>query len=164
MKQRDLVYSPTWDNQFSSVAESCPILRDPTDCSTQDFSVHHQHPELNQTYVHWVSDTIQLSHPLSSPSPLILIFPSISIFSNESVLRIKWPKYWSFSFNISPSDEYSGLISFRMHWFDLLAVLGTLKRLLQHHSSKSIDSSALIFLYSPTLTSMHDYWKNHSFD
>ena len=99
--------------------------------------------------------------------PLLLLplsFPSISIFSNESVLRIRWPKYWSFSFNISPSSEYSGLISFRMHWFDIHAVLGTLRRLLQHHSSKSINSLALSFLYSPTLTFIHDYWKNHSFD
>ena len=87
-------------------------------------------------------------------------------FSNESVLRIRWLKYWSFSFSISPSNEYSGLISFRMDWFDLLAVQGTLKSLLQHHSinSKSINSSVLSFLYSPTLTSIHDYWKNHGFD
>ena len=91
------------------------------------------------------------------------IFPSIRVFSNESVLRIMWPKYWSFSFSISPSNEYSGLISFRMDWFDLLAVQGT-----QESSPtpqfKSINSSALSFLYSPTLTSIHDYWKNHSFD
>ena len=86
------------------------------------------------------------------------IFPSIRVFSNESVLHIMWPKYWSFSFNISPSNEHPGLISFRMDWLDLLAVQGTLKSLLQHHSSK-----ASIF-YRPTLTSVHDYWKNHSFD
>ena len=84
---------------------------------------------------------------------LTLIFPSIRVFSNESVLCIRWPKYWSFSFSISPSSEYSGLISFRMDWLDLLAVQGTLKSLLQHH----INSSALSFLYSPTLTSIHDY-------
>ena len=89
------------------------------------------------------------------------IFPSIRVSSSESVLRIRWPKYWSFSFSISPSSEYSGLISFRMDWFDLLAVQGTLKNLLQF---KSISSSALSFLYCPTLTSIHDYWKNHSFD
>ena len=99
--------------------------------------------------------------------PLLLlpsILPSIRIFSNESVLHIKWPKYWSFSFSISPSNEYSGLISFRIDWFDLLAVQGTLKSLLQYHSSKSISSLTLSFLYGSTLTSVHDYWKNHSFD
>ena len=103
-------------------------------------------------------------HHLILCRPLLLspsIFPSIRVFSNESVLRIRWPKYWSLS--ISPSSEYSGLISFRMNWMDLLAVQGTLKSLLQHQF-KSINSSVLIFLYSPTLTSIHDYWKNHSFD
>ena len=102
--------------------------------------------------------------------PLLLpsIFPSIRVFSNEPVLCIRWLKYWSFKFSISPSNEYSGLISFRMDWLDLLAVQGTLKSLLQHHSSKFlknfINSLALSFLYSPTLTSIHDYWKNHSID
>ena len=99
--------------------------------------------------------------------PLLLlpsIFPSIRVFSNESALRIRWSNYWSFSFNISPTNEYPGLISFRMDWLDLPAVQGTLESLLQHHSSKSISSSSLSFLYSPTLTSIHDYWKNHSFD
>ena len=100
------------------------------DCSTPGFPVHHQLPELTQTHVHRVGDAIQPSHPLSSPSP-----PAIRVFSKESVLCIKWPKYWSFS--ISPSNEYSGLISFRTDWFDLLAVQGTLKSLLQHHSSKA---------------------------
>ena len=99
--------------------------------------------------------------------PLLLLpslFPSIRVFSNESVLRIRWPKYWSFSFNLSPSNEYSGPISFRMDCLDLLAVQGTLKSLFQHHSSKGINSSALSFLYSPTLTSIRDFWKNHSFN
>ena len=99
--------------------------------------------------------------------PLILlpsVFPSIRIFSDESVLRIRWPEYWSFSFSISPSSEYPGLISFRMDWLDLLAVQGTLKSLLHDHSSKSINSSVLSFLYSPTLTSIHDCWKTQSFD
>ena len=105
------------------------------DCSTPGFPVHHQLQELSQIHVHQVSDAIQPSHPLSSPSPPASIFPSIMIFSIESVLCIRWPKDWSFSFSISPS-EYSGLISFRMDWLDLLAVQGTLKRLLQHHSSK----------------------------
>ena len=94
--------------------------------------------------------------------PLLLlpsIFASIRVFSNESALRIRWLKYWSFSFNISPSYEHPGLISFRMDWFDLLAVQGTLKNLLQHHSSKSISSSVLSFLYNPTLTSIHDHSK-----
>ena len=92
------------------------------------------------------------------------ILPSIRNFSNESLLHIRWPKYWSFTFSVSPSNEYSGLISFRMDWFDLFAVQGTLKSLLQHHSSKSINSSVLSFLYSPTLTSIHDHWKNQGFD
>ena len=89
--------------------------------------------------------------------------PSIRVFSSQSALRIRWPKYWSFGFSISPSCEYSGLISFRIDWFDLLAVPGTLKSSLTPQF-KSINSSELGFLYSPTLTSIHDYWKNHSFD
>ena len=105
--------------------------------------VHHQLPELTQTHVHRVGDTIQPSYPLSPTFP-----PSINIFSNESVLRIRWPKYWSFSFSISPSNEYSGLISFRIDWFDLLAVVGTLKSLLQHHSSKHQFFGAQLCLWS----------------
>ena len=101
-----------------------------------------------------------LCHPILLRS----ILPSIRDFSNVSVLRIRWPKYWSFSFSVSPSNEYSGLISFRIDWLDLLVVQGTLKSLLQHPQFKSINSSVLSFLYSPTLTSIHDYWKNHSFD
>ena len=98
--------------------------------------------------------------------PLLLlssIFPSIGVFSNESVLRIRWPKYWSFSFSISPSNEYSGLISFRMDWLDLLAVQGTLKSRLQHQFER-INSSSLSLANGPTLTPVHDYWKTHSFD
>ena len=91
------------------------------------------------------------------------IFPRIRVFSNESGFRMKWPKYWSSSFSISPSNEYSGLISFSMDWLDVLAVQGTLKSLLQQHF-ESINTSVLSFLYSPTLTSIHDHWKNHSFD
>ena len=105
--------------------------------STPGLPVHHQFPESTQTHVHWVGDAIQPSHPLSSPLLLPSVFPSNRVFSNESALHIKWPKYWSFSFSISPSSEYSGLISFRMDWLDLLAVQGTLKNLLQHHSSKA---------------------------
>ena len=105
------------------------------------------------------SNCLILCHPL-----LLLpsIFPSIRVFSNESALCIRWPKYWSFSFNISPSNEHSGLISFRMDWLDLLEVQGTVKSLLQHHSSKASVLQAQLSLYSPTVTSKHDYWKNHS--
>ena len=92
------------------------------------------------------------------------IFPSIRVFSNESARHMRWPKYWSFSFSISLSNEHSGLISFRMDWLDLLAVQGTLKSLLQHHSSKTSILCLLSFLHSPTLTSIHDHWKNHSLD
>ena len=123
--------------QFSSVTQLCPTLCDPMNRSTPGLPVHHQLPEFNQTHVHWVSDAIQPSHPLSSPLLLPTIFPSIRVFSNESALCIRWPKYWSFSFSIRPSNEQSGLISFRMDWFHLLAVHGTLKSLLQHHSSKA---------------------------
>ena len=107
------------------------------DYSTSGLPVYHQLPEFTQTHVHWVSYTIQPSHPLLSLllSPSIIL--SMRVFSNESALRIRWPKYWSFSFNISSSNEYLGLMSFRMDWLDLLAVQGSLKSLLQHHSSKA---------------------------
>ena len=123
--------------EFSSVAQSCAILCNPMNCSMPGLPVHYQLPEFTQTHVHRGSDYIQPSHPLSSPSPPTSIFPSIRVFSNESALRIRWPKYWSFSFNISPFNEHPGLISFRMNWLDLPAVQGTLKSLLQHHSSKA---------------------------
>ena len=106
-------------------------------CSTPDLPVHHQCTEFTQIHVHRDSDAIQPFHPLSSPFLLPSIPPSIRVFSNESTLPIMWPKYWSFSFSISPSNEHPGLISFRMDWLDLLAVQGTLKSLLQHHSSKA---------------------------
>ena len=106
-------------------------------CSTPSFPVHHQLPELAQTCVHWVSDAIQPSHPLSSSSPPACNLSQNQVFSNESVLCFRWPKYWSFSFSISPSNEYLGLISLRIDWLDLLAVQWTLKSLLQHHSSKA---------------------------
>ena len=122
---------------FSSVTQLCPTLCNPMDCSTPGLPVHHQLPELTQTHIHRVSDAIQPSHPLSSPSPPAFKFSSTRVFSNESVLPNRWPKYWSFSFIISPSSEYSGLISFRMDWLGLLPVQGTLKSLLQHHSSKA---------------------------
>ena len=105
--------------QFSSVTQSCPTLCDPMDCSTAGFPVPHQLLELAQTHVHQIGDAIQPSYPLSSPSPSIFLI--IRVFSNKSVLHIRWPKYWSFSFRISPSNEHSGLISFRMDWLDLLA-------------------------------------------
>ena len=112
-------------------------LCDPTDCSMPGFPVHHQLPECAQTHVYQVDDAIQPSHPLSSLLLPPSIFPSIRIFSNESALHTRQPKYWNFSFTISPSNEHPGLISFRMDWLDLLAVQGTLKSLLQHHSSKA---------------------------
>uniref|UniRef100_A0AC11ENG1 Uncharacterized protein n=2 Tax=Ovis aries TaxID=9940 RepID=A0AC11ENG1_SHEEP len=125
-------------DQFTSVAQSCLTLCDLMNRSTPGLPVHHQLPEFTQTHVHRVSDAIQpsliLCHPLLLLPP---IPPSIRVFSNESTLRMRWPKYWSFSFSIIPSKEIPGLISFRMYWLDLLAVLGTLKSLLQHHSSKA---------------------------
>ena len=134
--------------QFSSVAQSFPTLCDPVDCSMPGLPVHHQLPEFTQTHVHRVDDSIQPSHPLSSPSPPAPIPPNIRVFSNESTLRMRWPKYWSLSFSISPSNEYSGLIFFRTDWFDL-EVQGTLKSLLQHHSSKAsiFWRSALFIVY-----------------
>ena len=134
--------SPVWiirmvssgSQTCSSVAQSCLTLCDPMDCSTPGFPVHHQLPELTQTHVHRVgmpSNHLILCRPLLLPS----IFPIIRLFSNESVLHIRWPKYWSFSLSISPSNEHSRLISFRIDWFDLLAVQRTLKNFLQHHSS-----------------------------
>ena len=123
-----------------SVQFSRSVLSDslqPHDFSTPGFPVHHQLPEFTQTHVQRVGDAIQPSHPLSSPLLLPSIFPSIRVFSNESALCIRWPKYWSFIVGISPSNEYSELIFFRMDWLDLLAVQGTLKSLLQHHSSKA---------------------------
>ena len=107
------------------------------DCSMPGFPVHHWLPELSQTHVHCDRDVIQPSHPLLSTSPPASIFPRIRIFSNESVLCIRWPKYWSFSFSIIPSNGYSGMIAFRIDWLYLCAVQGTHKSLLQHHSSKA---------------------------
>ena len=125
--------------QFTSVAQSSPTLFDPVDCSTPGLPVHYQLLEFTQTHVHWVGDAIQPSVPLVAPSP-----PAFNLSQHQghfkwiSSLHLhRWPKYWSFSFNISPFNEYSGLISFRMDWLDLLAVQGTLKSLLQHHSSKT---------------------------
>ena len=122
---------------FSSVAQSCLTLCDHMNRSTPGLPVHHQLREFTQTHVHRVSDAIQPSHP---PSPLLLlpaIPPSIRVFSNKSTFRMRWPKYWSFSFSISPSNEHPGLLSFRMNWLDLFSVQGALKSLLQYHSSKA---------------------------
>ena len=135
------------------------------------FLVLHHLPELAQTHVHWVDDAIQPSHPLSPSSP-----PALSLSQHQGLfqwvaLHIMWPKYWSFSFNISPSNEYSGLISFRINWFDLLEVQGILKSILQHHSSKAQPSlwvctvlQCTAFFMGPALTSIHDHWEKHDFD
>ena len=145
-----------------SVAQSCLTLFNPMDCSTAVFPVHHQLPELAQSHVYRVGDANHLN--LCQPLLLLpLIFPSIRVFSNESALHIRWSKFWSFSLSISPSKEYSGLISFRIDWLDLLAVQGTLKSS-PTPQFKSINSLVLSLLYGPALISIHDYWKNHSFD
>ena len=114
-----------------------PTICDPMDCSMPGFLVFHYLLEFAQTHSYWISDAIQPSHPLLPSSPLPSVFPIIRVFSNESALCIRWPKYWCFCFSISPSREYSGLISFRIDWFNLLAVQVTLKSILQHHSSKA---------------------------
>ena len=149
--------------QFNSIAQSCLALCNPMDCSTPGFPVLHQLPEPTQTHVHWVSDAIKPSHPLSSPSSPTFNLPSIRVFSNESALHIRWPKYWSFSFSISPSNEYSGLIP--LGWTGWIS--------LQSKGLSSVFSNTTVLkhqffgiqlLYSPTLTSIHDYWKKQSFD
>ena len=133
-----------------SVTKSCLTLYDPIDCSTLGFPVLHYLLEFAQTHVHWVGDAIQPSH--------------LRVFSKESALCIRWLRNWSFSSSIGPSNEYSGLISFRIDWFDLLAVLGTLENLLQHHSSKaSVPQCSAFFMIQLSHPYM-DYWKNHSFD
>ena len=149
--------------QFSSAAQLCLALCNPMDCSTLGLPVHHQLLESAQTRVHGVNDGIQPFHPLLPSFPPALNFFQHQVFSNELVLRIRWPKYWSFSFSISPSNEYSGLISFRIDWLDLPAVQGTLKSLLQHHSSKaSILWHSAFFIVQ--LSHPYDYWKNHIID
>ena len=154
----------TWGlPQLSSVTQSCPTLCDPMNHSTPGLPVHHQLPEFTQTHVHRVSDAIQPSHPLSSPSPPV---PNPSQHQRllQSTLCMRWPKYWSFNFSIIPSKEIPGLISFRMDWLDLLAVQGTLNSLIQHHSSKAsiLQHSAFfkVQLSHPYMTT----WKNHSLD
>ena len=141
-----------------SLAKSCLTLCNPMNCCMPSFPVLHHLPEFAQIHIHWVGDAIQPSHPLMLPFILPSIFPSIRVFSSESVLHIRWLKYWSFSFSISPSNEYPGLIFFRMGWFDLLALQGILKPP-PAPQFKSIDSLVLSLLYGLTLTSIHDYCK-----
>ena len=128
------------------------------DCSTPGFPAHHQLPELAQTHAHWVSDAIQPFHPLSSPSPPAFNLSQHQGLSSESALCIRWPKYWSFSFSNSPSNEYSELISCRIVWLDLLPVQGTLKSPLQHHSSKASILWYLAFFLVQLSPLIHD-WK-----
>ena len=148
--------------QFSSVAPLCPTLCDHMNRSTPGLPV----PRCQSLSKPMSIESVMASNHLIFYCPLLLlpsIFPRIRVFSNESALCIRWPKYWSFSFNISPSNEHSGLISFRMDWLDLLAVQGTLKSS-PAPQFKSINSSALSLLHSPTLTSIHDHWRKHSLD
>ena len=142
-----------------SVTHSCPALCNPMICSTPGFPVLLYLLELTQTHVHRVGDAIRPSHPLSSPSPPAFNCSQHQGLFHESVICIQWPKYWCLSLSISPSNEYSGLISFRIHWFDLFAVQGTLKSLLQHHS---LNSLVLSCLYGTTLTSIRDHWRDQS--
>ena len=133
--------------QFSSVTQSCLTLWDSMNRSTPGLPVHHQLPEFTQTHVHWVSDAIQPSHPLLSPLLLPSIPPSIRVFSNESTLHMRWPKYWSFSLSIIPSKEIPGLISFRKDWLDLLAV--------QERKKESEVAQLCPTLYDPMDSSLH---------
>ena len=148
--------------QFSSVTQSCPALCDPMNYSTPGLRVHHQ---LRSSLKLMSIESVVPSSRLILCRPLFLppIPPSIRVFSSESTLRMKWPKYWSFSFSIIPSKEHPGLISFRVDWLDLLAVRGTLKSLLQYHSSKASIRRCSAF-FTVQLTSIYDYWKNHSLD
>ena len=132
------------------------------DCSIPGFPVHHQLPELAQTHICQVSDAIQPSHPLWPLLLLPSIFPNARVFSNESVLHIRWPKYWSFSFSISPSNEYSGLISYRIDRISLQSK--GLSRVFSNTTVQNHQFFGAQLSYSPTLAPTHDYWKNYSFD
>ena len=148
---------------FSSVAQSCPTLCDPMNYSMPGLPITNSWSLLKLMSI----KSMMPSSHLILCRPLLLlpsIFPSIRVFSNESLLCSRWPNNWSFSFNINPSNDYSGLISFRIDWLDLLAVQGTLQESSPTPQFKSINSSALSFLYSPILTAIHDNWKNNSFD
>ena len=149
--------------QFSSVAQSCLTLFDHMNRSRPGLPVHHQ---LQSSPIS-IESVMPSNHLILCRLLLLLpsVFPSIRVFSNESALCITWPKYWSFSLKISPTNEHPGLISFRIDWLDLLAVQGALKGLTSPIPQfKSINSLTLIFLYSPTLTAIHEHWKNHSFN
>ena len=147
----------------SSVAQSCPTLCNLMDRSMPGLPVHYQLPQLAQTHAHRVGDTIQPCHLLSSPSPPALnLSQGHGLFQRVSSMH-QVAKDCSFSFSINPSNDYSGLISFRMDWLDLLAVQGILKSLLQHHSFKASILLHSAF-FTAQLTSIHDYWKNHSLD
>ena len=156
--------SEVWNQVSVQLLSHVWLFATPMDCSTPGFPVHHQFPEPTQTHIHWVSDAIQPSHPLSPPSP-----PDFSLSQHQGLFQ--WvsflhqvAKVLEFHFNISPSNEYSGLISFRMDWLDLLAVQGTLKSLLPHHSSKASILQLSAFFIVQLSHPHHDYWKNHSFD
>ena len=148
---------------WCSVSQLCPTLCNPMECSTPTFPVLHDLPEFAQTLVHWVGDAIQPSHPLLSPLLLSSIFSSIRVFSNELALRMRWPKYCSFSFSVSPSVSVQG-------WFSLglTGLISSLSKRLSRVFSSTIvwrhDSLTLILFYCPALTSVHVYWKTHSFD
>ena len=161
------LYSSTFIFWFCVVVHSLihVLLWDPMDCSTPGFPVL---PFISRSLPKLMSiESVMPSNHLILCRPLLLlpsIFPSIRVFSNESALRIRWLKYWSFSFSISPSNEYSGLISFRIDWFDPLAVWGNSQESSPAPQFESISSSVFSLLYGSTLTSIHDYWKNHNFD
>ena len=147
------------------VARSYPTVCDPSDCSMTGLPVPHYLSEFAQVHVHGVSDAIQSSHPLSSLLVLPSIFPSIRIFSRESACCIRWPKYWSSSCSITPSNGSTGFISYRIDWFEFLSVQRTLKTLLQHHSSKaSILWHIKKGFFMVQLSHPYDHWKNHSLD
>ena len=156
--------APSIITDCCSIAQSCPTLCNPIIAVCQaslSFTISQSLLKLMSVELVMPSSHLILWHPL-----LLLpsMFPNIRIFSKGSALCIRWPKYWSFSFNISPSNDYSGLIFFRMDWLDILAVQGTLQSLLQHHSSNALILRLSVFFIGPTLTPIHDYWKNHSLD
>ena len=149
---------------YCSVTQLCPTLCDPMGCSTPGFPVPHHLPKYAQVHVHCM---VMPSSHLILWRPLLLlpsIFPSIRDFSNESAVCIRWPQYWSFSFSISPSNEYLELISLKIDWFDLLVVQETRRSLLQHHSWKASILWRSALFYSPTLKTVCDYWEDHSLD